>query len=305
MKKIISMLLAVMMIATLTVTAFAAGEKGSITIEHPEANATYSIYKILDLESYNNTTKTYSYKIAAGWEDFFKAEGANYVNFVMDDNDTPDDTADDFATAYIAGWKIAADDEDYADSVKAFTEDALAYAQTKGITAITADGDTSGADVTVNNLDLGYYLIDTNMGTLCGLTTTKPTATVTQKHYLPALEKEVQENSAVNKTDSVDDLTEGWVSENDANINDTVYFKITVTAKAGAQDYVVHDAMSDGLTFKEIVSITHEKKSDSSVTDVADYTLSTTAHTHADDDDATDDITCDFSITFGQTFCDT
>ena len=53
MKKIISIVLALMLIASLSVTAFAAGETGSITINGVSASTTYEVYKLLDLESYD------------------------------------------------------------------------------------------------------------------------------------------------------------------------------------------------------------------------------------------------------------
>ena len=51
MKKIISLILALMLIASMSVAVFAAGETGSITINGVSANNTYEIYKMLDLES--------------------------------------------------------------------------------------------------------------------------------------------------------------------------------------------------------------------------------------------------------------
>ena len=71
MKKIISMLLALMLIATLSVTAFAAEETGSITI-NGVSSATYEIYRMLDLESYNVESGAYSYKVNAAWTGFFQ-----------------------------------------------------------------------------------------------------------------------------------------------------------------------------------------------------------------------------------------
>ena len=49
MKKIISIALALMMLASLSVAVFAAGETGSITINGVSTSNTYEIYKLLDL----------------------------------------------------------------------------------------------------------------------------------------------------------------------------------------------------------------------------------------------------------------
>ena len=52
-KRIASVLLALVMALSLITTAFAAGETGSITIDNAVVGQTYTIYQILDLESYN------------------------------------------------------------------------------------------------------------------------------------------------------------------------------------------------------------------------------------------------------------
>ena len=58
-KRISSLLLALLMILTMSVTTFAAGTtgtKGSITIDNPKADETYTAYKIFDV--------VYSFKIS-------------------------------------------------------------------------------------------------------------------------------------------------------------------------------------------------------------------------------------------------
>ena len=67
MKKIISMILALMLIASLSVAGFAAEETGSITINGVSAENTYEIYRLLDLESYSVDSGAYSYKANAAW----------------------------------------------------------------------------------------------------------------------------------------------------------------------------------------------------------------------------------------------
>ena len=50
MKRIISLVLALMLMASLSVTAFAAEETGSITINGVSEDNDYEIYRLLDLE---------------------------------------------------------------------------------------------------------------------------------------------------------------------------------------------------------------------------------------------------------------
>ncbi len=79
--------------------------------------------------------------------------------------------------------------------------------------------------------------------------------------------------------------------DNAANIGDTVYFKTTITAQPGAQNYVLHDKMTDGLTFNNTVEV---KKGESTV-ESSKYTLNTTGLTDG----------CAFEIEFKTDFCDT
>lgn len=46
-----------------------------------------------------------------------------------------------------------------------------------------------------DNLDLGYYLVDSTLGTLCSLDTTNPDVTIEEKNAVPTNEKEVEEDS--------------------------------------------------------------------------------------------------------------
>ena len=59
MKKFFSLLLVVVMLLSMSTTAFAAGN-GSITIGNAVAGETYTIYRLLDLESYNSESGAYA-----------------------------------------------------------------------------------------------------------------------------------------------------------------------------------------------------------------------------------------------------
>ena len=131
-----------------------------------------------------------------------------------------------------------------------------------------------------DNLDLGYYLVDSTLGTLCSLDTTNPDVTIEEKNAVPTNEKEVEEDS-----------TNAYGKTNDADIGQTVNFKSTITAQAGAENYLFHDKMSAGLTFTAVTKVTLNG------TDVAaeNYEVVTTG--------LTDD--CTFEVRFTQAFCDT
>ena len=89
--------------------------EGSITINGVGSEATYEIYQLLVLESYNQTSGAYSYKANAAWEAFFATpEAEAYMST----------DADGYVT-----WATAEDD----DTKAAFAKLALAYAKANNI----------------------------------------------------------------------------------------------------------------------------------------------------------------------------
>ena len=255
------MLAAVMALAMAATPAFAAkgtnDNSGTITINDAEPGHTYNAYQILVLESYDTDAGAYSYKAATGWEDWLETQ----TTYVSVD-----------AQGYVT-WVKDAD-------VAAFAKAAIAHAKEAQIAAKgtqTAPAAAEGAQystVTFSNLNLGYYLVDTTVGTLCSLDTTTPSATMEEKNEL--------------KEDSTGD----WGDENSAEIGDTVEFKTTITAKKGAESYVLHDVMSKGLTLNA-----NSIKIQVGGTDLAaaNYTIKTS--------DLNDG--CTFEIEFAQSYLDT
>ena len=220
-KKLFVALLAAALVLAMAVPAFAEtnATKGSITISKTVKDETYTIYRMFKLDSYNAESNTYSYTVESDWEGFFKTgAGGNYIT--LDGQNHPT-------------WTAA--DENDSTTVAAFAKAALAWAADKKIsgTKETATGDT----VTFSNLDLGYYLVDSSLGALCGLNTTNPDATIKEKNEKPEIKKEVQTS------------TGDWGDKNNAKIGDTVEYKVEITVADGAQTYTVTDTMSTGLTF--------------------------------------------------------
>lgn len=258
-KRIASVLLALVMALSLITTAFAAGETGSITIDNAVVGQTYTIYQILDLESYNKDSGAYAYKATAAWRDFINGADVKSVYVNVD------------AQGYVT-WVKKAD-------VAAFAKLAQKYAADHNIDnqgAKTANSTT----VEFTNLDLGYYLVDSTLGTICSLDTTNPSVTIKEKNAAPTNVKEVEEDS-----------TSKYGTANDADIGQTVNFKSTITVQAGAENYVFHDKMSAGLQYTGVTGITLN----GNIVDTANYVVKTT--------DITDG--CTFEVVFTQAFCDT
>lgn len=268
MKKLFAVLVALTLVLSMGTIALAA-DNGSITITNAVDKATYEIYRIFDLVSYDSATGNASYKLSEKWADF---EAGDY--FEINDNGYVD-------------WKASLTDD--ADDVKAFVELAFAYADSNADVTFDNDATASGSTVSFTDLPLGYYLIDTSLGTLCSITTALPDVEITDKNQMPNIDKYVQEDSkSANNTIAAD----GWGKVNDAEIGQTVYYKSTVTVGLGATNYIMHDTMTEGLTFNE----------DSVAVTLADGTtvLATNYEVIVDPDDD-----CTFEVEFKDSFIST
>ena len=274
LKKSVGFLLTLIMTFTLSITAFAAAEGnlggGSIKINDAVPGGTYKIYQLLYLESYDPKGGTdgkgaYAYKANSSWKSWLKQQ-TQYVEID--------------SQGYVT-WVEKANAADFAKA-------ALAYAESQGISADgqeTAPAAASGntySTVTFNSLKLGYYLADTSVGTLCSLNTTNPDAVIEEKNDVPTIEKEVQEDS-----------TGAWGEKNTAQIGDTIAFKTVITAQPGAEEYILHDEMSDGLTLDPDSS---EAEADGTpLTAGDDFTVVTSGLGDS----------CDFHVNFNQDYLDT
>lgn len=232
-KKLFASLLAVVMALALAVPAFAVGDDnegggettnpiGSITITNPISETVYSVYRIFDLKSYRAPAEgstddkgAYLYTVNQAWTGFIETDDATaYVS--VDDE-----------TGYVT-WV-----GDVTDSrVAEFAQKALAYAKENSISSVgdSKTADNSDSSIVFSQLPLGYYLVDSSLGALCALTTTDPTATVTEKNQKPTVDKEITDTTP-------------------PGVGDTVHYQVKITVQAGAENYVLTDKMSAGLNF--------------------------------------------------------
>lgn len=279
-KKITAIMLSIMMVLGMSSVVSAAGTttsgtsstvKGKITISNAIPGQTYNIYKILDLESYDATdpnNEHYAYKAVSEWKTFLTGTEIKGTYVDVD--------SDGYVT-----WKTDADAVGFAKKALAYAKDTTT---TPPITAMSTKTATT-TTVEFTDLDSGYYLVDSSVGTLCFLDTMKSgEVTIAEKNVAPTVKKEVQEDSKKNTANEYGDT-------NTADIGDTVNFKTTITAQAGAQNYVLHDKMDAGLTFDD--TAVNVQKNGTNV-GATNYTLNT----------ATTDG-CTFELVFAQGFCDT
>lgn len=270
MKRVIAVILAVMLMCMLCVPVLADEPTGSITIHNAVEKQTYSVYQLAVLESYNAGTGAYSYKPVSAWQDFFTGKSDLF-------------TIDNGYVTLKAGVTLS-------DAQKVeLAKDALQYAKTNSIAPNSSAQPTKGEDgtfsVQFNSLPLGYYLVDSTLGALCGLTTTAPSAEINEKNGAPTIDKQVQEDS--------NDL---WQETNDADFYQTIQFKTIVTAQAGAQNYVLHDKMTGMDLNASSVQVYLNGEEDANLVAAGQYTLVT---------DTTLTDGCAFEIRFTDAFCNT
>ena len=266
-KKLASLLLALVMVLSLATTAFAEGETGSITINDAVVGQTYTIYQILDLESYNASANAYAYKATTAWNTFINSDAIKGTYVEVD------------AQGYVT-WKDGADAAAFAKAAQKYAKD-NSIANQGSVTATTTT-------VSFTGLDLGYYLVDTTLGTLCSLDTTNPDVVMEEKNEVPVPEKTVKEDS-----------TGKYGKSNTAQIGDTVEFKTVIHAKKGAQNYKLHDQMEAGLTLNQNSIVV--KVGETALEKDKDYTV---AFDVACKDKNGADATCDFEITFTKAYLD-
>ena len=226
MKKIVSLLLAMMMVFAMSATAFAA--------DADLTNHTYKAYQI-----FKGTQATGSPSLGQ----IVWGNGVNSASLLAALNEN---------TAY-ASCQSAADVADVLDEFGEDSAEARAFAK---IVYNYIDGD--GEDVKDGDtLPVGYYLIvdTTNVSgqndvknlALLELTG-NGTVVIENKTSVPEVVKKVQD------TNDTTGATTDWQDSADYDINDDVPFQLTATLGDSVSDYdtykvVFHDTLSSGLTY--------------------------------------------------------
>lgn len=233
MKKLMAALLAVAMVCAMAIPAWAAdgtthssSADGKITINNAVNGQTYKIYRILDLQ-YNGTANSFRYVKNTKWGTFVDTQTA-YL------------TVD--PTTGVVTWTNT-DTADNGTAIKELAKAAGKYVK-DNTTSLADDGSKVAASgtVTFDRLPLGWYLVvsDLTNDAICSIDTTAKEVTIKEKNGVPTVTKEVEYASG------------SWGQGNDGNVGDTVNFQTTIYVTDGnPTNYVLHDKMSNGLTFKE------------------------------------------------------
>ena len=194
MKKIISLILALVMVMALAVTASAEeAVNGTISITAPDDVdvVTYYVYKVFNAST--NDAGGIVYTLVDGKTTApagFTADANNYVTY--------DGDGDELTDSEIAAIKSYVTDADKVGNV-------------------TLLGGETG---NVPGLEAGYYYISTSSGSVVAINSAKPDAEVTDKNVIPTLEKKIVGGESEKKTS--------------VSIGDVVKYELTISIPENA-----------------------------------------------------------------------
>ena len=232
---------------------FAPGAQGANPDEHAKAQALKTWYEWLD---------AYTYKDASDADkDAFEFDAARKVT-IGGKEYVPVKATDGFMT-----YADENRQEEYQDltnaRIQAFAQAALAQINSNVILATELKKGTqegNGSAITISALPLGYYLVDSTLGSLCSLDTTNSTAYIIEKNEFSTVAKVVTENSTSQTGD-----------KNDANIGDTVTFTSTVTIPLQQKSVIYHDRIN--TTAFKLTGITSIKVGNTALSAATDYEI--------------------------------
>lgn len=235
MKKFLSMIMVLVMLLSLSITAFAAENKGSITITNATIDETYEIYKIFDASISKDAageTSAVSYSIDTDNQFFTVLFGA-------------DGNTDNTYFVYNANTGSVTKKEGVNDTelIKYLTELVENGTYTTASTPAKATSD----EVKFDNLSYGYYLITSSLGATVTINSNTPDVKVIDKNQKPGngFDKQIQ-NGVDDNGDPI------WGEFNSANIADEVTYKITFEAtnydgENKIKYYQIHDEKGDAI----------------------------------------------------------
>ena len=235
MKKFLSIIMVLAMVLSLSITAFAAENEGSITITNATIDETYGLYKIFDAsisKDANGETNAVSYSIATDNQFFTALFGA-------------DGTTENTYFVYNVNTGSVTKKEGVNDSelIKYLTELVENGTYNTAATPVKATSD----EVKFENLPYGYYLITSSLGATVTINSNTPDVEVIDKNQKPGngFDKWIQDGVDVNG-DPI------WADANSANIGDEITYKIAFEAtnydgENKVKYYQVHDEKGNAI----------------------------------------------------------
>ena len=243
MKKLLSILLVLLMVCSLTVSAFATtSTTGSITITNATIGNTYSLYKIFNATystDADGNTDAVSYSITEDNQFFaylFGADGKAENEY--------------FAYDAVTGAVTRKEGTQNSDIIGYLTD--MVRSETDNFTAVRTEVATAQT-LAFTNLPYGYYLIDKGNSAAVTIDSNTPNVQVIDKNQIPGTDfsKKVW-----------DEETNSWVVNSSANIGDIIRFEVSFNAtnydgEKQIKYYTVADTKGNAL-WVEFNSVTVE-----------------------------------------------
>lgn len=229
------MLVFIMMFAIVGGTVSAEGETGTITIKNVQSGATYTVYELLSLVSSDEGTSAYKYKAANDkWFQFFKNnEKAKALFYIVDE------------TTQVIALINNLPETIPAKTIQEFAGAALDYAEKNNIQP-AAESKAGVGDKTLvfGDLQHGYYLVQSSIGTILSLNAHNSDAIMYDKNAATTLTKEVDKNNV----DIGEKVTFTITVKLEDNIDTSDLDSDDPSGTGYIKDLVIHDIMAESLT---------------------------------------------------------
>lgn len=221
-KRVIAIICIFMMVISMVTVVEAVDTNGKVTVTNVKPGETYKIFKILTLESFDETKGAYSYiRNGDAWDGFIGSSVAR--NYIETNND---------------GYVTFKDDQKNEIGARNFGLLAMEYAKKKNINP-TKTAIASEKNVVFDQLQLGYYLVETSTGTACSIDTTHPEVEIRDKHASPSVSKSIVNGGTISNNRK----------RNSMNRGDNVFFETIINVKPNVTNYCLHDYMDKNLKY--------------------------------------------------------
>lgn len=228
-KRVIAIMCIFMMVISMVTVVEAVDTNGKVTVTNVKPGETYKIFKILTLESFDETKGAYSYiRNGDSWDGFINSSAAK--KYIETNND---------------GYVTFKDDQKNEIGARNFGLLAMEYAKNNKIlpTETAKASNETNAKVVFENLQLGYYLVETSAGTACSIDTTHPEVEIRDKHASPSVSKLVANGGTISNNKK----------RNSMNRGDNVFFETIINVKPHVTNYCLHDYMDSYLKYNSVL----------------------------------------------------
>lgn len=237
MKKVFAILLALALVLSMSVAAFAAND-GSITIENTTIGKTYTIYKVFDA-TYSGSNVSYTYTKTGDSDALYAALTGEGSPFTL--------TATSTANVYNVS------SSDNSANISAFLKTNAAKLTQ------TATANATASTLKFSNLGYGYYYITSSLGSTVTIDSAVKDVTVVDKNEDGPTAPDKKADGADSNTASIGSKVPYTVTGNLARYN----------GETKIVSYTFTDTMSSGLTFNDDVVL---KVGGNALTKDTDYT---------------------------------